>query len=249
MNIRQKKYGIIGGIILTIIFGYIFFVPKDVVGEAFFGGVPTLYNVDIARFFYKQALIFDSVDGLPPPYTHYQLSRLHFIEGDLQEALDEIDREFQAYPDHTHTYYIKGLTLGYMNREKEAIDAFAKFIAYMPDSWAARNDKAWLHFRIGEIDEAMATILPAAQAHPDNPWVMNMFGVLLMNQGYYREAENAFTQALTIAEAMTKEDWGRAYPGNSPQIYGVGLEAMRASIKKNIENIQLRNTQPVQVTS
>ena len=219
---------------------YIFLIPKYPLGNIFFGGVGRLYNIDIAYFFYNQALIFDTKDGLPPPYTHYQLSRVAFINGDLENAMVEIDKEFEAYPDHVHTNYIKGLTLGYMNREEEAIEAFAKFIEYKPESWAARNDKAWLHFRIGQIDEAIATILPAAQKDPNNPWVLNTVGVLFMNQGMNEEAKNAFTQAKLVADAMTEEQWGMAYPGNSPRIYEQGLDAMRLSIQENLNNVEVR---------
>ncbi|MEZ4195484.1 MAG: tetratricopeptide repeat protein [Candidatus Paceibacterota bacterium] len=194
----------------------------------------------MAHFFYQQAIYLDKKDGLPPPYVHYQLSRIAFIEGNLDVAMQEIYNELDIYPQNTHTYYIKGLTLGYMNREHEAIDAFSKFIEYKPESWAARNDKAWLQFRIGEIDEAMLTILPAVQNHPDNPWLLNTFGVLLMNQGHFTEAENALNRALELSMIMTEESWGRAYPGNSPQIYKQGLDAMRKTIKENLTKIKSR---------
>lgn len=229
--------------IFVLVFStYVFFVPKAYLGKAFFGGSDVLYNIKIAHFFYNQSLVWDKKDGLPPPYVHHQLSRLAFIEGDLVVAMEEIYKELDAYPEHTHTYYIMGLTLGYMNREREAIESFSKFIAYKPESWAARNDKSWLQFRVGDIDGAMVTILPAAQNNPDNPWVLNTFGVLLMNQGHLPEAKKAFTRALEVSYFMNEKNWGVAYPGNSPEIYGMGLNAMRISISENLSNLESRLT-------
>lgn len=209
-------------------------------GNLFFGDVPQIYNVHLAQLFFIHAA--SPIFGNPEPYANYQLSRTHFIKGDFDEALRLADEELKYYSEHFHTYYIKGLTLGYMHREHEAIESFARFLEHKPESWAARNDKAWLHFRIGEVDAGMETIIPAAQAHPENPWVMNTFGVLLMNQGLLDEAERALTQAALNAEALTPEEWGKAYPGNSPSIYGMGVEAMRASIASNLEKIARERT-------
>jgi tetratricopeptide (TPR) repeat protein len=232
----------------VLLVAYLLFelTPKTRLGDAFFGDVQSLYNVGIAQLFYEGAVRFDREDGVAPPYAYYQLSRTYFIQGDFDTALAYAYKELEHHPSHLHTYYIIGLTLGYMDREEEAIEAFGKFIEYKPESWAARNDKAWLHFRIGDIDGGLDTIIPAAQAHPENPWVMNTFGVLLMNEGQYATAENALRQALLSAETMTEADWGMAYPGNAPEIYGTGLEAMRTSIRENLDTVIQKQSEVVQ---
>lgn len=225
--------------VLLVIAGTIAFHIQKICywgGNLFFGEISTIYNTSIAKHFYIYA-VGDSKD-MPQPYAHHQLSRTYFIEGNFEPALYHAREELRYYPEHVHTHYILGLTLGYMNREREAIESFSYFINLKPSSWAARNDMAWLQFRIGEIDEAMAAILPAAQSYPENPWVMNTYGVLLMNQGLFVEAEKALTQALHSSELMTDEEWGRAYPGNSPVIYKTGLEAMHASIRENLKKLQ-----------
>lgn len=220
---------------------YIFFVPKMLIGEFFFGGYAPAYNIQIAKFFFSEALRWDGKEGMPPPYAYHQISRTAFIEGNLNESLRLLEEELRYYPEHYHTYYIKGLTLGYMGRERDAIVAFEEFIKREPDSWAARNDAAWLYFRIGEIEKGLALIAPAAKTHPENPWVLNTYGVLLMNLGRDQEALVAFRHALNVANAMTPDDWGRAYPGNSHAIYSAGLERMRASINENILLLQHKN--------
>jgi tetratricopeptide (TPR) repeat protein len=169
----------------------------------------------------------------PPRYAHHQLSRTYFIQGKLGEALEEAKKELEIYPDNTTTYYILGLTYGYMNREKEAIDTFSKYIETHPDTWAARNDKAWLQFRVGDIDGAIETIRPVAD-NTWNPWIQNTYGALLLNKKLYEEALAAFKHAENAANTMTEESWGRAYPGNDPRMYGVGLRAMKMSIEQNL---------------
>ncbi len=201
------------------------------IGNIFFGGVPSLYNVNLAQFFFFQAT--RPLIGNVAPYTNHQLSRTYFIKGDLSEAVVLANKELELYPEHYTTYYILGLTLGYMNREEEAIDAFTKFIAYKPSSWAARNDKAWLQFRIGDIDGALETIKPMS-TESTNPWVQNTYGILLLNKNLCTQSADALQKAKKNAGTMTPLEWGKSYPGNDPRVYSLGLTAMRESIEENI---------------
>lgn len=204
-------------------------------GDLFFGKVPSLYNVQLAQFFYARAA--DPKIGMSYPFAYHQLSRTYFIQGNLPDALDLAYKELEMYPEHEATYYIIGLTLGFLNREEEAIDAFSKFIAFKPESWAARNDKAWLQFRIGDFEGALLTIEPMA-SNTSNPWVQNTYGTLLMNHKEYQRAEVAFMNARERVSVMTEDEWGRAYPGNDPRVYSVGLQAMKTSIDNNLVLLQ-----------
>lgn len=221
------------------VLGLLLFLPRVhyQIGNIFFGDVPILYNVTFAEFFFTIAT--HPVIGNVPPYAHHQLSRTYFIQGNLKQALAEAFKEIKFYPDHWPTFYIIGLTLGYMNHEVSAIDAFGVYIDKNPMSWAARNDRAWLQFRIGDIDGALETIQPVVHL-TDNPWVQNTYGTLLMNKEKNTEAWNAFLLAQVEVNKMSKETWGSAYPGNDPRIYVQGLDAMKASIATNIKLLETR---------
>jgi len=223
---------------LCFFFSYILVTPNIYfkTGNIFFGDVRILYNVTLAEFFFARAT--QPIFGTVPPYSNYQLSRTHFIQGSFEPSLEAAKRELELYPDHIRTYYILGLTLGYMNREEEAIDAFGEFIKHYPQSWAARNDRAWLQFRIGDFKGGLETLEPVVHL-TENAWVQNTYGTLLMNQIRYKEAQVALEHAKRVADSMTEEDWGRAYPGNDPRVYGRGLESMRASIEKNLAILAL----------
>lgn len=208
-------------------------------GNLFFGKTESLYNVRIAQFFFTRAAY--PVLGTPVPYAHFQLSRTYFIQGDLFRAVDEGEKELEIHPTSFRTHYILGLTYGYLNLEELAIKEFAKFLEHRPDSWAARNDMAWLQFRVGDISGAITTIEPIAKEQQYNAWVQNTYGTLLMNKKRYKEAENALENARIAAKSMTEEAWGSSYPGNDPRIYGMGLEAMRKSIDDNLAQLRVLN--------
>jgi tetratricopeptide (TPR) repeat protein len=225
-------------IFLVVCAGYLLWGKFSfVIGTHFFGKTPYLYNVNLANFFFKQSAY--PILGKPVPYAHYQLSRTYFIKGDLSLALVEAKKELDVFPENTRTYYIIGLTYAYLNMEEQAIAAFQTFIEWKPESWAARNDKAWLEFRIGDIDAALETISPVTHL-TDNAWVQNTYGVLLMNKGRYLEAKLAFANAKAAADKLTETEWGKVYPGNDPRIYTAGINATRKSIESNIELIRLK---------
>lgn len=242
MKIESKLNVFLFGVIifLLVCLSYIFWVPKSFFGSLFIDS-RYVHNLDISEFFYRQSLLFDREDtDLPLPYVHYQLARIQFLRGNFDLSLLELEKELALYPNNDHTYYTLGLVYGYNKEEEKAIAAFKKFLVYMPGSWAARNDLAWLQFRIGDIDGALDTILPAINFADPNPWIFNTYGVLLMNKDDFAGAEEALGRAVALEEAMTPQDWGQAYPGNDTRIQFEGLEAMRSSIADNLKKLQIR---------
>lgn len=220
---------------VTVIFAGVLLSPHIHLrlGNIFFGEVSYLYNVNYAHLFFSYAAYAPVFSA--PEFAHYQLSRTLFIRGQLERSLFEAQEELRLHPDNARTYYILGLTHGYLNQEEEAIDAFASFIEVYPNSWAARNDMAWLQFRIGDIEGAYFTIEPVAWI--DNPWIQNTYGTIMMNRGEYADAKKSFLKAQELTMQMTEEEWGRAYPGNDPRIYGIGIKATLQSISTNLEII------------
>ncbi len=227
-------------IVVFIFLLYVELVTKSYLGSHFLDN-PRVHNLYLAEFFYHESVRYDRTeDDKPEPYVHYQLGRIAFLKGDFDTAYQELFTELAYYPDHHHTYYTLGLTYGYDDKETLAIEAFRKFIEYMPGSWAARNDLAWLLFRVGDFTSAMEVIAPAVQFAAPNPWILNTHGVIAMNLNDFETAKTSLTKAAALVEMMTPAEWGKAYPGNHPTIYDDGLEAMRSSINDNLRLIEER---------
>ncbi|OGI20548.1 MAG: hypothetical protein A3J06_01510 [Candidatus Moranbacteria bacterium RIFCSPLOWO2_02_FULL_48_19] len=199
------------------------------IGDYYFG--QGAYDVTQAKRYFQATIALNE----RYPRAHYQLSRISFIQGNLYRALKEIDRELELYPDYKRSYYIRGLTYGYRKDFEKAAADFEKFLQWSPKSWAGHNDLAWIYFQMGEYEKVLTTVEEGLQYSPANVWLLNSQGVALLNLGRKDEARKAFEQALPPAMGMTATDWGRAYPGNNPEIYPEGLASMQESIKKNLE--------------
>jgi len=201
------------------------------IGNYYFGG--GAYNTQRAEELFHAALALDpTLEG-----PHYQLARIDFIHSNFPKALEEINTELALHPDFKRSYYVRGLIYGYSNEPDKAIVDFKTFLEWKPDSWAGHNDLAWVYFQIGKYAEALDTALAGLTIAPNNPWLLNSLGVALLNSGDTKGAEETFTRALAIVDSMSERDWGVAYPGNDPSIYGEGLSKMKESIRANLELI------------
>ena len=200
----------------------------------------SFYNIETA----EKYLTLASYAPSPREWTNYQISRINFVKGDFQRAEYFANKELELYPNNCRTHYIRGLTYGYIERIDAAIADFERFNICFPYTWAGTNDLAWFYFRKGDTKKVI-TLIDDTLKHNENaatsPWLQNTYGVALMNEGRYLEADGAFRFALYLANNMTEEDWGKAYPGNNPLIYGEGLVAMKKTIANNITLLEKKN--------
>lgn len=237
---KVEKRDITGYVLVALIaifFMYLFLSPTVYykAGNFFFGGSQALYNVTFARYFFTYAS--HPIIGSPTPYAHHQLARTYLVVKEYEKALIEAESELRENPEHMRTYYVLGLAHGYLDNEKEAIDALSKFVEAYPGTWIGRNDLAWLQFRVGDTKGALATIQPVV-SKTENPWVQNTYGTLLLNSGKYDEAKIAFRRAQDAMFNMTEEEWRVTLAGYDPRIYETDIGMIESSIETNMMKIE-----------
>lgn len=203
-------------------------------GYNFFGGSILgikVYDTRLSEFFYKVSLDEDK----PARFIYYQLSRLSFIKGDLRKSVAYADKELFHYADNCRTHYIRGLAFAYQDKLDEAISDFKIFNNCFPLTWAGHNDLAWFYFRRGDFSGARDVLEKVIDIYPDNIWLLNSYGTVLLNIGEKTKAREYLIKAQEVVSHMTEKEWGAAYPGNDPRVYGLGLNSLKESIKKNLD--------------
>ena len=202
------------------------------IGNYYFGG--GAYNTEKAEDYFKKALEIDTnISG-----AHYQIARIYFVRGNFNSALGEINKEIERHPDFRRSHYVRGLVNGYSGRLAEAESDFEEFLKWKPESWAGWNDLAWVYFQEGKYKEARDSARRGLEIYPENPWLLNSLGVALLNTGQKYYAKEVFARALAAVSSMSPEDWGRAYPGNNPEIYTEGLSKMKQSMRDNLKLLE-----------
>ncbi|MDO8561019.1 MAG: tetratricopeptide repeat protein [bacterium] len=194
-----------------------------------------VYDLNKAKKYFNKAL---EIDPKTPDAWH-QLARIDFLKGDFTLALEKINKQIEIHGDSfMASFYIRGLIEGYAGDFDQAEKDFKKFIEWDRQNWAALNDLAWIYFKKGDYKNAENMAEIGLKIAPQNPWLLTVFGVSMLNQNQKEEAKKAFIQAKINANLLTEADWHKAYPGNDPKSAGKGLESMKKIIESDLSLIQ-----------
>jgi len=201
------------------------------------------YDLVMARKYFEAAIAQDPKSNLE---LWYQLGRIDFIEGKFDEALKKFDIQLEYYGyELPNVFYMIGLTYGYKARQTNNLsdwekgeDAFTTFIDIMPVAPWSRVDLAWIYFSQGKYEEMKPVLEVGLQHRPGNAWLLNMYGLSLLNTGYQSDALVYLTEAKKSAANLTEADWGNSYPGNNPEAWGQGLSEFRTIIQRNIDLVK-----------
>lgn len=182
-------------------------------GNYYFNG--GAYNLPAAIRWYQATIAIS-----PKIYfTHYQLGRIYFVQGKFQDALDELNTTIELRPDFGKAYYMRGLTRSYHGNLDGAEEDFKHMISLGnlgETGWAAYNDLSFVQFRKGSFMDMVATAETGLREYSDNPWLLNSYGLALLNTDKNREAKYSLIKALDEARGLTTEQVQKAYPGNDP---------------------------------
>lgn len=199
-----------------------------------------MYDLEKAERYFKQALEIDS----RAPLAWYQLGRIDFLNGRFFSAIEKFNKNIELHNSIENqavmrTHYMRGLTYGYMKWFESAEADFLRLLGWhkdkppTPEEWALYVDLSWIYFQQGKYEEIEELTKEGLARFPDNPWVLNMRGLSLINLNRSSEAQPLFEKALEEAQKLTEEDWARAYPGNDPRIAAQGLASMITSLEFN----------------
>lgn len=206
------------------------------------------YDLEKARQAYSEAIMASSTENV---LAWYQLGRIDFIEGKFDSALAKFAKQQKYFGDTVpNVYYMIGLTYGFKARLtddpedwQKGIEAFERYITFEPVVPWPRVDLSWIYFSQGRFEEMIPILEEGLNYSPENPWLLNMYGLALLNTGKNEEALSTFRLADTYVSAVTEERWGKSYPGNNPSDWGAGLASFKDVIKKNIELAKTSNSQ------
>ncbi len=198
------------------------------------------YDIQKARHYFELEIAARPSEN---KYVYYQLGRIDFIEGKFDAALENFNTQIRLFGDSVpNVYYMIGLTYGYQARVGgnqddwvRAEEAFTHFITFAPQAPWSRVDLAWIYFAQGKYESMLPVLEEGLEYEPDNAWLLNMYGLAVMNT---RDADAALPylqRAKEAAALLSVQDWGRSYPGNDPQAWSQGLAEFRAIIQKNID--------------
>lgn len=198
------------------------------------------YDLVTAQYYYEQEIARAPKEN---NLLWYQSGRVDFINGDFDNAIEKFDKQIEYFGDEIpNVHYMIGLTYGYKARKTDDVahwrlaeEAFGKSIEFFYEAPWPRVDLAWIYFAQGKYEQMKPVLEEGFLYEANNPWLLNMYGLALLNTGDKDMAHEYFTFAKEIAGKMTVSNWGRSYPGNDPESWEEGLNEFKELIQKNID--------------
>jgi tetratricopeptide (TPR) repeat protein len=201
-----------------------------------------LHNLSLAELSLEKSIYFNDKDS----EAYFLLGRIYFVENNLSKSEYSFKKALELDPEMEQAHYGLGLTYGYMNALPPAAASFQKYLDlckekvdsgeyknYPSGHWAGYNDLAWIYFLQGDFEKAEKVTAEALRKY-NNPWLFNMMGAILLNQGKKKEAEIYFLRAKEYAKNMTWQDFGEAYTGDTKDWQKKGFASMKAIIEENL---------------
>ena len=180
-------------------------------------------------------------------YTHFLLGRIYFVENDLNQSIKHYNKSIELNPAHKESYYGLGLSYGFHSPifYKDAQDNFEKYIELEEEefkesgrraygAWAGYNDLAWIHFLKGEFQESETITRQALVFSQENPWLLNMLAISLIEQKKCLEAYPIIQNAKNLADKLVVEEFAEAYSGDNKNWWPKGLEQMKQTLQHNL---------------
>ncbi len=118
-----------------------------------------------------------------------KVDRLDVLEADLRKLIT-------LKPDHAHAYNALGYTLAdRTNRFDEAHELIKKALEITPDDPFIVDSLGWVQFKLGKLDESVATLQRAFDLRPD-PEIAAHLGEVMWTNGKRSEASQVWQTAI-----------------------------------------------------
>ena len=121
-----------------------------------------------------------------------------FKRGDFETGLISLNMILDNNPNDVPAIYYKGIALGELGKNEEAIQQYDKVIAIDPNYLNALNNKAFALSELGKNEEALSIISPVVEINPNNEDYLSTIAFILYNLGRYEEAKSYYSDAIAV---------------------------------------------------
>ncbi len=156
-----------------------------------------LYLFPEALVAVDKAISLSQKDGflsLERGLTLFDMARYKEAVSELDEALQDTTLEA---PHRAQAYAFRAVAYGASAQDRNCVTACKEALESGVETAVVLTAMAMAHYRMDELDEALAIIRDARELSPDDPVVIANEGLILFDQGDEEKAEELFLLSLT----------------------------------------------------
>lgn len=140
--------------------------------------------------------------------TDYDMSHQSFVAGDLDKALERVDRSIARSEQVAKSHVLRGRILHEMGEMEQAIESFRRAEALEPDNIDAQYYLGVVFERLVERDQAIAHYTRAHELDPANAQYVVAAAELLIDSQRFDEAERMLGDGAYQHNAAVKQTLG-----------------------------------------
>ena len=196
-------------------------------------------DLDTAERAYRDVL------ALEPGHAtamHY-LGMVHYQRGQPEAALPLLDHAAGLAPGNAEFHSNRGIALGAMQRDREAINAFRQALALAPDHAGAWNNLGLALQADGQVDDAVAAFRRSLDLAPDSPQAHWNLALALLLLGEFDEGFREYEWRLRAPELapFLRTHAGTRWDGSDPMGMTL-LVTAEQGLGDTLQNIRFAST-------
>jgi len=138
------------------------------------------------------------------PHAHLTMSGIYFGRNQPERGLAEIRKESELHPEDASTYKALAMTLMWMNRRDEAIDAWRRLLKVDAQNRDAAINLGDLLVKAKRYTEALQVLEPAAKLSPDSASLQAALGYAYLATKQPENALAALKKAVELDPSVEK---------------------------------------------
>lgn len=138
---------------------------------------------------------------------HFEHALLLERSGLHSKALIAMQRVLEIHPDHPEALNFIGYTWADQNINLDrALEYITRAVELKPDNGFIRDSLGWVHYRLGNFDNALQELLQALKLEPLDPHIYVHLGDVYRAMNRPRDAREAYQKGLEMFEDETEKD-------------------------------------------
>ena len=165
--------------------------------------------------------------------VHYELGVVHLGDNNLTEALKELTRAVETYPEDPSYHNALGLAYFYKGMNDKAVESIKRAVKLDPDFSEARNNLAAVYIDEGRWDDAISQSEAALENifYSTPELALYNMGVAWYNKGNYEKAAESLRKAGSEQPAYAKAFRFLGMTYDRMGKYGEAAEAYRRAVR------------------
>ena len=159
-------------------------------------------------------------------------------EGQIEKAIDHLNKAIQIRPDYYKPYDSRGVAYDQQGQYEQAITDFSTAIRFYPEYAVSYNNRAASYDKSGQYQKALEDYRRALLIKPDYADAYNNRGIIFARLGRHQKAIEDFSKAIALSPAFIDAYNNRVAVYAALGQYDRAIQDLKMAVAVNPDHLQ-----------